>query len=82
MSERRENLHEEIEEEYKSYANELQKHETRFIECAQNFSDYLRDDDLHGARYHLEVIQARVEDALSLIQEMEYLNERLPNREA
>lgn len=78
MSERREKLHEEIEEEYKSYANELQ----RFIQNTQTLSDYLRDDDLHGARYWLEVIQAQVEDALSLIHEMWCLKERLQNREA
>ena len=77
---RRKRLYESIEEEYQFYANELQKYATWVTDHAQNFSDWVMGDDLHSARYHLDAIQARVKDSYSLIEEMERLNERYPNR--
>lgn len=76
----RKRLNESIEEEYQSHANELQKYATWVIDYADSIPGAVEVDDLRTVKYYLHAIQARVTDSYRLIEEMEYLNERHPNR--
>jgi len=76
----RKRLYESIEEEYQSYANELQKYATWVTDYADFISGAVKNDDLHRAKQYLSAVQARVYDSYRLIEEMEYMNERHPNR--
>jgi|TARA_E500000318_G_scaffold2290_1_gene3120 hypothetical protein len=76
----RKGLNESIEEEYQFYANELQKYATWVTDYAHFISGAVKGDDLLKAKEYLMAVQARVTDSYRLIEEMEYLNERHPNR--